>query len=223
MKPLGKVKIEWSPDFAYAIGLIVSDGNLSPDGRHVIFTSKDEELVNKFQKSLQIKLHIGRKSRGGNIEKKYYVVQIGDVSFYKFLLGIGLMPKKSKIIRDVKVPDEYFFDFLRGSFDGDGSFFSYWDKRWHSSFMFYLSLLSASRVHVLWLREEIACRLHIHGHISISQKPQNAPVYILRYAKKEALRLLPELYYNNEVVCLSRKIDKIRQAITLDMRECRNW
>ena len=223
MKPLGRVKLEWSPDFAYAIGLIVSDGNLSPDGRHVIFTSKDVELINKFQKSLQINLHVGRKSRGGGSEKKYYVVQVGDVLFYKFLQGIGLMPKKSKIIRDIKVPDEYFFDFLRGSFDGDGTFFSYWDKRWRSSFMFYLALLSASRAHIIWLRKEISDRLRIHGHISVSQKLQSAPVYILRYAKKEALRLLPELYYNDGVVCLSRKIDKIKQALTIDMRECRNW
>ncbi len=34
MKPLGRVKIEWSDKFAYAIGLVASDGNLSPDGRH---------------------------------------------------------------------------------------------------------------------------------------------------------------------------------------------
>gem|GEM_PF-6676481 len=47
MKPLGKVKIQWSPEFAYVIGLLTTDGNLSPDGRHINFTSKDRELVGK--------------------------------------------------------------------------------------------------------------------------------------------------------------------------------
>lgn len=42
MKPLSKIKIKWSPKFAYCIGLITSDGNLSKDGRHISFTSKDK-------------------------------------------------------------------------------------------------------------------------------------------------------------------------------------
>lgn len=48
MKPQNKVKIKWSPEFAYAIGLLVTDGNLSPDGRHLNFTSKDRELAETF-------------------------------------------------------------------------------------------------------------------------------------------------------------------------------
>ena len=48
-KPKGKVKIKWSADFAYAIGLIMTDGNLSPDGRHLCFTSKDIEQINNYK------------------------------------------------------------------------------------------------------------------------------------------------------------------------------
>ena len=110
MKPLGKVEIKWSQSFAYAIGLLVTDGNLSSDRRHVIFTSKDLELVNKFQKSLKINLHVGKKSSGSNKNKEYYVIQIGDVLFYQFLISIGLMPNKTKIIGTVKIPKIYFAD-----------------------------------------------------------------------------------------------------------------
>lgn len=47
MKPMNKVKIKWSPEFAYAIGLLVTDGSLSKDGIHIDFTSNDkEQLVN---------------------------------------------------------------------------------------------------------------------------------------------------------------------------------
>ena len=120
-KPRGLVKIKWSANFAYAIGLLVSDGNLSPDGRHIVFVSKDLELVSLYQKALSIDIHIGKKSNGSNNEKLYYVVQYSDTLFYKFLLEIGLMPNKSKIIKKVLVPDNYFFDFLGGEFDGDGS------------------------------------------------------------------------------------------------------
>ena len=113
-KPKGRVAIKWSHDFAYAIGLLVSDGNLSSDGRHITFTSKDLELAKKFQVALGISGHIGRKASSAKVEKKYFVVQFSDVLFYNFLESIGLMPNKSKIIGEIILPQKFYFDFLRG-------------------------------------------------------------------------------------------------------------
>ncbi len=220
MRPLGKVKIKWSPNFAYVIGLLVTDGNLSPDNRHITFTSKDLELIRKFQKSLQINFHIGRKSSGSQNYKKCYIVQIGDVLFYRFLLSIGLMPRKTKIIRAVKIPDKYFFDFLRGHFDGDGSFYSYWDPRWRSSYMFYTVFISASKDHIDWLREMIFNFIRIKGHIT---KSINDSTYQLRYAKSESLKLLPNLYYNKDVTCLSRKRIKIEKSLKINGKQSLNY
>ena len=67
--PKGRVNITWSPNFAYAIGLLVTDGNLSRDGRHFSFTSKDLELVHFVQQGLGVTGHIGRKARGAGTEK----------------------------------------------------------------------------------------------------------------------------------------------------------
>ncbi len=216
MKPLGKVEIKWSQSFAYAIGLLVTDGNLSSDRRHVIFTSKDLELVNKFQKSLKINLHVGKKSSGSNKNKEYYVIQIGDVLFYQFLISIGLMPNKTKIIGTVKIPKIYFADFLRGHFDGDGSFYSYWDPRWKSSFMFYTTFVSSSKIHIDWLREKIFSLANVKGHIT---KNINNSVYQLKYAKMESLKLLPKLYYDKDVVCLKRKRVKIEKVIKISNKQ----
>ncbi|MEK7555603.1 MAG: LAGLIDADG family homing endonuclease [Patescibacteria group bacterium] len=219
MKPLGKVKIKWSSEFAYAIGLLTTDGNLSPDGRHIVFTSKDLELIHKFQKSLKINFHIGRKSSSFQGDKKYYVVQIGDVLFYKFLLSIGLMPNKTKIIGVIQIPNKYFFDFLRGHFDGDGSFYSYWDPRWKSSFMFYTEFISASKDHIDWLQNKIYEFLAISGHIT---KSVNSSVYQLKYAKAESLKLFPKLYYNKKVVCLRRKRLKMEKAFRINDKHINN-
>ena len=200
-KPQHNVKIEWSPNFAYAIGLITTDGNLSKDGRHFDFTSKDLEQLNNIMKCLGIKVKIGKKYSG--YSKKYYPrIQFGDVVFYKFLLGLGFMPNKSKLLKELQIPNKYFFDFLRGHFDGDGTFYSYWDPRWKSSFMFYTAFISASRDHVFWLREEIRSLLNISGHVT---KSVNSSVYQLKYAKSDSLRLFHKIYYKEDVVHLSRK------------------
>ena len=53
-KPRGKIKIQWSADFAYALGLLVTDGSLSKDGRHICFTSTDLEQIKNYTKALQI-------------------------------------------------------------------------------------------------------------------------------------------------------------------------
>ncbi len=122
-KPKEKVRIEWSPEFAYAIGLLTTDGNLSSDGRHITLVSKDREQLENFMRCLGIHNKIGLHQSGANT--KAFRVQFGDVHFYGFLLGIGLMRNKTKVIHKVYIPHRYFFDFLRGHFDGDGSFYSY--------------------------------------------------------------------------------------------------
>ena len=211
-KPKGKVKIRWSPKFAYAIGLMVSDGNLSPDGRHINFTSKDLELIELFQKSLGIKVHIGRKSNGSSKEKTYFVTQFGDILFYRFLEGIGLMANKSKLIGEVKVPAKYFFDFLRGSFDGDGCTYSYFDPRWQSSFMFYTCFVSASPAHIGWLREQIYRRIGVRGHVTADGR---RILTQLRYAKADSLKLLREMYRSRSRISLSRKRLKIVKMLAI--------
>lgn len=214
IRPQGKVKIKWSPKFAYALGLLATDGNLSKDGRHLDFTSNDIEQLDNFIECLGIKIKISYKISGFTHKKSPHI-QFGDVIFYKFLVALGFTPAKSKTIGIIKIPGKYFFDFLRGSLDGDGTFYSYWDPRWKSSFMFYTEFISASKKHIDWLREEIFKRLKINGHITKTKKDS---VYQLKYAKGESLRLLPRIYYDNKAICLSRKKDKIRKALQINAR-----
>lgn len=213
-KPKSKVKIRWSPNFAYAIGLITTDGNLSSNGRHIDFTSKDIDQIKNFMKCLNIVAKIGKKQSGFN-GKYAFRIQFGDVNFYKFLLSIGLMPKKSRRLGALKIPAQYFFDFLRGHFDGDGSFFSYWDPRWKSSFMFYTEFTSASPKHIHWLRKNIAKMLQLHGHISQDGKKS---VFQLKYAKKESLKLLKSIYGPGKKVYLERKYRKIQEALKIQTK-----
>jgi LAGLIDADG-like domain len=210
-KPKGLVKLEWSSNFAYAIGLIVSDGNLSPNGRHIVFVSKDLELAELFQRALGISTHVGKKSNGYTRRKIYNVVQFSDTLFYQFLLEIGLMPNKSKIIGRILIPDEFFLDYLRGTFDGDGSTHSYFDPRWKSSFMFYTIFASASSKYISWLQDEIYKHKTIKGHVTGKSKK----CLQLKYAKSESLILLKAMYYNDSVLSLSRKRLKVKEMLRI--------
>lgn len=206
--------IRWNNNFAYAIGLLVTDGSLSKDTRHFDFTSKDMEQINNFKKCLNLTVKTSYKSSSYAKDIKYYHVQFGDVILYQQLINIGLMPNKTKIIGKLKIPDKYFFDFLRGHFDGDGSSYSYWDKRWKSSFLIYTTFTSASLEHVHWIKNKLTKLLSIKGHIT-----KSGSVFNLRYAKKESITLLRKLYYKKEMIFLKRKFLKINKVLAIIGKE----
>lgn len=123
-----KVKvIVWNKNIAYIVGLLVTDGSLSSDGRHIIMRSTDVDLLVTFKSLLALKVKIGV-TKDHSSKKPCYRLQFGDVVFYRWLLSIGITPAKTYIIGEIRVPNLYFRDFLRGHLDGDGSIFTYLDR-----------------------------------------------------------------------------------------------
>lgn len=207
-----RVKIKWSANFAYTIGLLVTDGSLSNDGRHIDFTSKDLELIKHVRTALDLQTRITTKSRGQTDTKNYYRIQIGDVTFYEFLEKIGLSPKKTKTMGIIAIPKKYFFDFLRGHFDGDGTFYSYFDPRWPKSFLFYLVFVSASPKHIYWLQNQITQLLGIKSHIT---KARTDSIYQLKFSKNAAIPVIQKMYGSSNKMCLQRKHLKIKSALSI--------
>ena len=199
MKPLGTIP-KWNSTLAYAIGLITTDGSLSCDRRHINFTSKDKQLVQTFMECLELKNKIGRKSRAKEQIKRYYQVQFGNVILYNWLVELGLKPNKSKTLGTLKIPDDYFADFLRGHLDGDGSIKVYQDPIWPNSQRIYVTFLSASSEHINWLRYRIESLFGVIGFMRTAPR-----VFVLTYSKRESLKLLPSLYYRQDIPCLERK------------------
>ncbi len=119
-----------------------------------------------------------------------------------------MMPAKTKTLGALKIPDEYFWDFLRGAYDGDGCFYSYWDPRWKSSFMYYLTFISASEMHIKWIDSAIERLAGVKGKIT-----KHRSVYQLRYAKRSSFAILQKMYPRKGVISLSRKRLKIENAL----------
>ena len=217
-KPKRIINEKWTANLAYAIGLIATDGCLLSDGLLIDLTSKDREQLLNFSKCVGVDFKIGTKwsSKGDECLR----IQFKNRIFYDFLLSIGLTPKKSLTMGSIKIPDKYFFDFLRGCFDGDGSFYSYWDPRWRSSHMFYLGFASASLKHLVWLQEEIKILTGVTGHITGKKKKV---FFQLKYAKKESLEIIKKVYYTPKVVCLSRKREKINKVLLVEKKQQKKY
>lgn len=207
MKPKGK-PIKWSSAIAYAVGLITTDGCLSPDGRHLILVSKEIPLLKTFKKCLGLKNKIGSRRSGYTGKKDCHHVQFGNVILYKWLLNIGLMPNKTKRVGSLKISNKYFFDFLRGHLDGDGGICRYQDPVYPNSKRLYIRFCSASLKHLQWLQKKIKSLLKIKGFIVRGDR-----IFSLRFAKKDSLILLPRLYPEENIPCLQRKYKIVKNLL----------
>src|ERR1035441_3638783 len=173
----------WNSDMAYLTGLIASDGCLVNNGRHINITSKDAEIINHFQDILRMDVKVSTKI--GGYGSTAFHLQFSNVAFYDFLTSCGLTPAKSKTIGPLSLPDSYYPDFLRGFFDGDGTVYGYWDKRWRSSFMYYTGYISASPIFLEWLRK-------MNRTLADTTKGVIKPgtrAHVLSYAKADSQKL----------------------------------
>ncbi len=208
-KPRRKELPKWTPEFAYAVGLLVSDGNLSKDGRHLEFTSIENEQIDNLKRCLGLKVKTAYKQNGQGGWS--YHVQWGDVILYRWLNSIGLMSNKSKVIGRLDIPDSIFFHFLRGYYDGDGSCYSFWDARWKNSFLFYLRFISGSKEYLDWLQAALRRKLSVTGHIY--REPCS---WVLSFAKSDTKKIVAEMYPAKNVPHLSRKLSELKQVIAID-------
>jgi hypothetical protein len=199
----------WTPDLAYAVGLIATDGNLSKKPGRIAIMSNDTDLLDLVRRRLRLNTDI-RPHRGGYGTRCHHLAW-SDRRFYDWLANVGLTPAKSLTLGPLAVPDEYFADFFRGCVDGDGSIVSYID-RYHTfksaSYVYtrlYVSIVSASFRFIEWLRASVQRLVNVAGHVDVRRSGGRHDVWRLRYAKRESLAVLRWIYYAHDVTCLIRK------------------
>jgi hypothetical protein len=204
------VKIDWNSNFAYIIGVIASDGYITKDNSYVRFNLKDRELVENIKRGLGLKNKISYYSPKDR-KVGWYSFEFGDRNFCEFLISIGIKNNKSTTIEKVKIPNMFFPDFCRGLFDGDGSFFSRWDKRRPSSFRFTITFASASKPFIFWLENELKKLYSLVGSVR-----RGDGVFRLAYEKKSTIKLFDIMYHSNNLLFLSRKHNKMMEAFEKD-------
>ena len=208
-KPRGRYRVRrtpawnWTPEIAYAVGLVATDRNLSPSGRHVSVSSAEREVLQTFLRC------VDRKAKIGHVKGSYGThglrVQIGDVGLYRWLQSIGLTPRKSLTLGPIDAPDTVLGHLLRGLLDGDGSIIDCtYDGTGKAKGRRYRTLLvrfnTASRDHAEWIRRRISKRYGLHGGLWCEDG-----MFQLTYAKRASRRLLPFLYPAADVPCILRK------------------
>lgn len=200
---------------AYLFGFIFADGYVvcRKEARNYEFAmqlqSQDKYILDTLNKELggvhnithknpQDKIINGVSTRSGHTD----VLRVYSKDIVNDLMKHGVVPDKTHNYILPKVPNEYFFDFLRGYIDGDGC---YYDNHGYIGMH-----ITCASVEIL---EWVKLVLDEHG-ISTSIYKEKDLKYRLSCTNKESIETLVKfLYHDNFSLCLSRKYDKIKHLL----------
>jgi len=203
-----------SEEKAYFLGFFYADGCNSSE-RNIItiaLEEKDKSILEKFQtivNSNRPLLYI--KSKEFGTKKQYtrrpqWVFTVSSKKMSSKLTELGCPKAKSLILKfpsSSQVPDKLLKDWLRGFWDGDGTFTFTKNK---SNVGGYLSASIATSLDVC---ENLKIFLEKKLHITSSISPlKNTKVYLFRIGKTcDSIKFLNWLY-ENQSICLERKLIK---------------
>ncbi len=208
--PIARGQWCWSPNTAYAVGLIATDGNIGARRPIVSFTSSEAELISLFARPLEFAPRPYRKPGGFGTWASQ--VAVWDRPLHSWLVSVGLMPRKTLSLAGIEVPQAYMAPLARGLLDGDGTILSYWrvpNRRQHPghrNLRLTTRFYSASLVHLGWLAVRLHAAFGIRGSIGVdTRKERKHPLYHLQFAKRASRSLLSALYADESAPRLDRK------------------
>ena len=198
-----------SPNMAYILGLLASDGSVAKKENGVFIELKQEdgyllELINKeVNNTRPIKYYTT------NTNKKLAKFQVWSSTWKKDLAIYNIVPVKTFILQPPTfLKSEYIKDFIRGYFDGDGCIY----LKDHGGCV---QFDGASLDMIKWIRTQLG---NLYG-ISTSDivhyfTENNQSMYRLSYYRKSILQKFYSIFYNNDSsLYLIRKKEKFKTIL----------
>ncbi len=216
---------------AYVLGVLATDGSV---GKYrFVLSSTDLELVEKVRRLIGSNHGITEISPRGWSRKPQFRLSVSSLKFVNALAVLGIVPAKSLILKFPKVPEEFVRHFLRGCWDGDGSFFL--DKSPASHRVLIATIVSGSKAFIEGIVQALfhagigkAPRLIYRAQrvasvcdpvtVHISERGKN-PSYSVKLSGPKAIALGHFIYDSvPESIYLRRKHEVFRSALTQDAR-----
>lgn len=108
---------------AYVLGFLYADGCIGSTLKTVTIAlqERDKEVLDFINKELEHTKPLYYKKKRTEKCQAQYVLQLNSVQIWEDLIKIGCVPNKSKNLSFPSIKEEFYPDFIRGYFDGDGS------------------------------------------------------------------------------------------------------
>jgi hypothetical protein len=189
---------------AYILGFTLADGNVNTSLHHhqiaYQLQSNDEEILRYIKAVIQPTAKIyryDRKNINGSISHVSHLV-FSSKTMVRDLATLGCVPNKTYVdLRIPNIPKQFFGDFVRGVFDGDGCVTSSGKK--------VSANISCNSARFL----EDLVTIAGFGYVSYSDKP---PRFVCA-SKSDIQRFYDLMYVNNLAFKLERKYTKFKEIL----------
>jgi len=219
----GKYKIKankdffktWTPEMAYTVGFIAADGCITKHSEsswmlRIMSTDRDIlEKINPLLGDAKIRKRQNGLTKSGNKCKPIHSIAYYDRDLIKHLVEIGVVPRKSYTMGPLSIPDQYFWQFLRGFTDGDGCV----RKRISGGYVYpEISWSGGSQKFMVWLRDKIEALTGLHVKVYDHCRRKS---WVIVYSASSATKLL-DLVYANTDLYMDRKMEKYHELKQLE-------
>lgn len=202
-----------APEMAYVLGVFMSDGYLTKKTSGNLFLClklNDKDLLEKIKDLMGFEGSVcgAGLAQAGN---QSYKIEISDPKIISDVQKWGIVERKTLTAKfPTELPQEYWRDFIRGIFDGDGCVHLSKDKRRNSSYLRQCVFLGTRDIlsYIPKLFE------------LVDKMVKYKKICRLAYYKLSDLqKIFDVLYYSDNIPCLQRKKLKFEETLNAGKNE----
>lgn len=198
-----------SPEMAYILGFLAADGYVSTKENliSIQLQESDQDFLEKIKTLVKSDRPI--KNYVTNLGHPTCKLDVWSSEWKKDLAIYNIIPKKTfNLLPPDRLNPKYYFDYIRGYFDGDGSIYINQDTRKKE-----FKIVGASYETITWIYQRF-----VEKGVEISFKTfitnNNVKMYEIVTYKQASIKTIYDLLYSsNNIFCLERKKQKFELVV----------
>ena len=202
-----------SPEKAYFLGWIASDGCLSKGSVTFCLNEKDEDVLFLLRSLIKSDKPIQKYKKAG-YTSLYSHFSIRNKKIFNDLLQHGVHPQKTKtvFIPSQVINSSLFKYYLRGFFEGDGCIYECPNGQLEVSIVGQSFVMFEQIRDLIHKNTGITCQLKIKKY-KLKNKEESQCMILKFSGKRQCLSFLQWLYSENEHLSLKRKINLFKKSL----------
>lgn len=200
-------------NMAYILGFLAADGNVSKKENLIAIQllASDKELLEQFRqitKNTRPLEYYTRKETSHEIVS----FRVWSKAWKDDLNHYGITPQKTfNLIPPTFLNSDYYIDYIRGFFDGDGSIYAV-----KNEIIVRVQFMCMCKNFIEWLRSILVNQYHILcNNLTTSYTQNNKIYYKFIIGDKKELQKLYHLFYDNKTLYLPRKKEKFELLLNI--------
>jgi len=206
---------------AYFLGFISADGCVIERNGNcrvlsIHINKQDIDILEKFKKEINYEGEISM----GKSRSRMCTIFCTSMKMFNDLSKYNVTPRKSRILKFPKLPENMIHHYMRGYFDGDGCVSIHKDKRFENGDRGQINMVSASYDFISKYVDIIVEKTNAKRN-TISDRKSNRSYFVIDWGGLTDVENIYDFLYKNATVYSDRKKKKFDEVIKINSLKIR--